>query len=190
MEKFRELIAKGARLHKEAFLVRGISRRDFVTSTGKFTAVGLLLGCGKIDIAMADSLEFKPNVYVNISKQGGISLIVHRSEMGQHARTSCAMLIAEELRVDLTKINIVQAVGDEKYGDQNTDGSTTAVYNWNPLRKAGAVAREMLVAAAAIKLKVPEKELEADSGFVIHSNSSQRIAYVDLSTTFNHIRAN
>ena len=93
--------------------------------------------------------EFEPNAWLQIDPQGDVSLWVARSEMGQGVRTSMAMLVAEELDADWSRTRVLQADTDAKYGDMVTGGSASVRNSWEPLRKAGATGRELLLTAAA-----------------------------------------
>ncbi len=123
---------------------------------------------------------FSPNAFLKIDSNGVVTIIVHRSEMGQGVQTSLPMLVAEELEVDWTQIKIEQADADRKYGSQTTGGSTSIRRNYEPLRAAGAAAREMLIAAAAAKWKVQPADCKAENGFVINKLNGKKIGYGKL----------
>lgn len=123
---------------------------------------------------------FEPNAWVHVYPSGAVALTVHRSEMGQGVRTSCAMLLAEELEVSLDQVRIRQAEGDERFGNQNTDGSTTVRLNFESLREAGAAARTMLVAAAAQEWGVAAPECTARAGRVHHEGSGRSVGYGEV----------
>ena len=173
-------------------LIQRISRRDFIQRAAGISAYGLVLGCcpellvrralasesGGITSASSD---FNPNFWVSIGPDNKVQILCHRSEMGQWARTSVPMLVAEELGVELHAIDLVQAQGDEKFGDQNTDGSTTVRKNWTSLRMAGAAAREMLEKAASEEWNVPIHELRAEKGKILHPASGRERSYGELS---------
>lgn len=120
------------------------------------------------------------DTFVSIGNDGGIRIVVHRSDMGQGVRTSLAMLVADELGADWQHVVVNQAPGDMRYGDQNTDGSSTIRLNWEPLRKAGAAAREMLLTAAASKLDVDVSELRAERSEVVHDKSGRSLRFAEL----------
>ena len=134
-----------------------ISRRDFLKRTGQ--AGGLVFALtfssscsrepGPPVAATGTVANVMPNVYVNIRNDGIVDIYCHRSEMGQGIRTGLPQVIADELEADWDKINLIQALGDEKYASQNTDGSTSIRNQFDILRNAGATARETLIAAAA-----------------------------------------
>jgi isoquinoline 1-oxidoreductase beta subunit len=106
--------------------------------------------------------------------------VVARSEMGQGVRTALPMILAEELDADWSQIAIQQAGASTLFGDQTTGGSASVRTTWDPMRQAGATAREMLVNAAAQQWNVPSADCTTARGFVIHAASSRRSSYGDL----------
>ena len=105
-----------------------VTRRDFLKTTS-VSMSGLLLG---IQFSCTDTSKkltgnpsaiFSPNIFISINGNGDVTLIAHRSEMGTGIRTSLPLVMADELEADWSRVKVEQAVGDEKYGDQNTDGS-------------------------------------------------------------------
>ena len=121
-----------------------------------------------------------PNVYVNIRNDGIVEIYCHRSEMGQGIRTSLPQVIADELEADWDKVEVIQAIGHEKYGDQNTDGSTSIRNHFDLLRNAGATARDMMIAAAAANWAVPADECVARGHAVHHEGSGKSAGYGEL----------
>src|SRR2546423_9077240 len=85
----------------------------------------------------------QPSVYVAIDTDGTAYIIAHRSEMGNGVRTALPRIAADELDADWARVKVVQATGDEKYGDQDTDGSHSVVTFFLPLREARASARSI-----------------------------------------------
>lgn len=171
-------------------IVQRISRRDFLQRTGQ-AAGGMVLaatvgaGCESRtpmsqapDATTADGVA--PNVFVNIRNDGTVEIYCYRSEMGQGIRTCLPQVIADELEADWDRIELVQALGDEKYGDQNTDGSTSIRQHFDILRTAGASAREMLVAAAAAHWELPADECLARNHAVHHEASGKRADFGEL----------
>ena len=129
-----------------------MKRRQFLQVSLASTG-GLLIGF-RFGEAAAQSADFKANAWVAIQPDGTVVLTCHRNEMGQDVHTSLAMLLAEELEVDPRSVKIVQAGVDPVYinkmlGGQLTGGSTSIRDAWEPVRRAGATARVMLVQAAA-----------------------------------------
>lgn len=163
--------------------IQQIHRRDFIKLLG-VASTGILLGCNvssdKKDFIPQISGVFNPNVFIHLEKNGNITLIASRSEMGQGIRTSLASAIADELEVDWKYISIKQATGDEKYGNQNTDGSRSVRTRLEPMRKMGAAVKMMLITAAAKKWKVTEAKCKAENHFVINTVTNDKIFYGDL----------
>ncbi|HEY4974912.1 MAG TPA: molybdopterin cofactor-binding domain-containing protein, partial [Steroidobacteraceae bacterium] len=126
------------------------------------------------------------NAYVRIKPDGTITLIMCKVEMGQGTYTSLPMLIAEELEVGLDQIQLEAAPPDAAVygvdGLQETGGSTSIRDCWLPLRRAGATARMMLIAAAAQTWDVPVQQCRAASGAVIHAASGRHLSYGALAS--------
>ena len=121
-----------------------------------------------------------PGVYLAIDTDGAAYVIAHRSEMGNGVRTSLPRIVADELDADWARVKVVQATGDEKYGDQDTDGSHSVVSFFMPLREAGATARLMLLRAAAQQWNVPEAECSTEPHVVVHKSSGKKLGYGEL----------
>ena len=125
---------------------------------------------------------FTPNPWVRINGNGEVTVVVDRSEMGQGIATALAMLVAEELEVDIGQVGIEFAPADDVYvnprlGEQMTGGSTSVRAAWEPLRRAGAEAREMLIRAAAAVWDIDAQECLAADGAVVHPASGRRLGY-------------
>jgi isoquinoline 1-oxidoreductase beta subunit len=159
-----------------------INRRDFLRNTG-YAGGGLIIAANLGACAKPNGLaggDFAPNVYVQIKENGDVDIVCHRSEMGQGIRTGLPQVIADEMEADWDRINVLQAIGDKKYGDQNTDGSTSIRNHFDMLRNAGATAKHMLEAAAAAHWEVPVEECEARNHAVHHAASGQSLGYGEL----------
>ncbi len=164
----------------------GLSRRAFLR-TGAAAGGGLLLSIGLPrligDAEAAGADGFAPGAFIRIGQDGSITLIIGQVEMGQGTYTSMPMLIAEELEVELNQVHIEHAPPDDKLfgnrllGFQVTGGSTSVRAFWEPLRRAGATARTMLVTAAAKNWKVEPTACRAEKGEVIHIASGRRVKY-------------
>jgi isoquinoline 1-oxidoreductase beta subunit len=157
-----------------------VSRREFVAAgvaAGAGLVVGFYLPHGRTNLAKG---SFSPNAYVRITPDNKITIVVARSEMGQGVRTALPMILAEELEADWKQIEIEQAGASTLYGDQTTGGSASVRTTWDPMRKAGAAAREMLISAAALTWGVSRSACSAQNGAVIHSASNRRMSYGDL----------
>jgi isoquinoline 1-oxidoreductase beta subunit len=165
-----------------------LSRRTFLQA-GAAAGGGLLLSL-RLPFANGDAEAaggFAPNAFVHIGGDGQIVLTMPYVEMGQGTYTSIPMLIAEELEVDLSQVRLEHAPPNEKlYGNpllggiQATGNSNAIRASWQPLRQAGAVARTMLVAAAAKRWNVDPASCRAQSGEVLHAPSGRRIKYGEL----------
>jgi isoquinoline 1-oxidoreductase beta subunit len=136
-----------------------VTRRTFIAGVGAATA-GLALGLSRAD-AKAAPRPLAPNPFLQIGSDGVVTIWCHRSEMGQGIRSSLPIVIADELGADPARIVVVQADGDEKYGDQDTDGSASIRGPYITVREAAATARTMLIAAAAQQWGVPASRLAA-----------------------------
>ena len=119
-----------------------------------------------------------PLAFVSIAENGTVTIVCHRSEMGQGVRTGMPMIVADELEADWKRVRVAQATGDEKkFGNQDTDGSRSTRHFFEPMRRCGAAARMMLEAAAADQWKVPVSEVAAKNHEVVHGPSGRRLGY-------------
>ena len=121
-----------------------------------------------------------PNVYLAVDTDGTVYIIAHRSEMGSGSKTALPRIVADELDADWARVKIVQAPGDEKFGDQDTDGSHSVRSFFDPLREAGATARLMLVRAAAAQWGKPVTECHTTLHEVVHPASGKKLGYGEL----------
>jgi isoquinoline 1-oxidoreductase beta subunit len=158
--------------------VRKVGRREFlsVSATG---AAGLWLAAqlpGAAEAAEPAGLAPKP--WLRVDATGAVTVFLDKSEMGQGTFTGMAVLVAEELEADWSKVRVVKGDADEKrYGDMWTGGSASVREMFGPLRKAGAAAREMLVAAAARRWKVARTSCRAEQGEVVHVPTGRRLGF-------------
>ncbi len=131
---------------------------------------------------MAHGVVTNPHVFVSIDKDGIVSIIAHRAEMGTGAaRTTLPLIVADELEADWGRVKIVQSPGDEEtYGNQDTDGSRSVRHFIQPMRQVGAGARLMLELAAAKRWGVPVSEVEARLHEVMHKPTGRKFGYGDL----------
>lgn len=158
------------------------SRRDFL-KIGSLAGGGLLLGVSFQCTSKDQSQTFAPNVYLSISPDNTVTIIAHRSEMGQGIRTSLPMIVADEMGADWSQVKIVQAEGDEsKYGNQNTDGSFSVRMFYEPMRKAGATARHLLTKAAAEEWGVDAATCTAENSTITHSESGKSLTFGELAS--------
>src|SRR5215467_11538864 len=153
---------------------KNISRRSFLKTSG-MTGAALTIGFyfpawakekGEIvNAADAEGQGIELTSWVSIDKTGKVTLLNHRSEMGQGSYQVVPQMIAEELEVNLDQVNILFAVGDQKkFGSQVTGGSSTVRGSYKRLLQTGAAAREMLIEAAAKKWNVNKDECYAENG--------------------------
>lgn len=167
-----------------------LSRRRFLQISGGL-GVGLVVsfllpGCGREGAPSAGAREGaaadgEVNAYVRITPEGDVVLSIAKSEMGQGVLTSLAMLVAEELEVDWERVRSVHALADvDRYGKWSTGGSSSVRANFDAYRRAGAAARELLVAAACERWSVAREECRAENGEVVHAATDRRLAYAEL----------
>jgi len=154
-----------------------LSRREFLTA-GVAAGAGLVIGFYLPHGSSSNGQHaFTPNAYLKITPDNKIIVMVPRSEMGQGVRTSLPMILAEELEADWKQISIEQVGASTLYGDQTTGGSASVRTTWDPMRRAGAAAREMLISAAALEWGVPRYACKAENGVVLHTGTNTSVTY-------------
>ncbi|MBI1396752.1 MAG: molybdopterin-dependent oxidoreductase [Betaproteobacteria bacterium] len=189
---------KGENFENQA-IIENVSRRNMLK--GVATAGGLVVAAQFLPgVAMADgsqAFQYKtgaggmpggvvwdPHVFVSVATDGTVSIVTHRSEMGTGSHTSLPMAVADEMEADWSRVKVVQAPGDEqKYGNQDTDGSRSIRHFIQPMRACGAAARQMLEMAAALQWSVPNTEVRAENHQVVHVPSGRKIGYGELAKT-------
>jgi isoquinoline 1-oxidoreductase subunit beta len=177
--------------------VTAVSRRDFVITVAG-AGGGLLLGCradgsrrGASPVATPATSDpagaaFAPNAFVRVGADDVVTVILPQAEMGQGVYTSLPMLVAEELEVELDRIKVEHAIGSDRlYANpglkfQATGGSTSVRAFYQPMRRAGATARTMLISAAAQEWGVDPATCRAEKGSVVHAGTSRRSTYGTL----------
>jgi isoquinoline 1-oxidoreductase subunit beta len=170
--------------------IERVSRREFLG--GVFSAGALLLAGRVLPLDAAttnQSATFQPNVFLGIEPTGKVIIVAHRSEMGTGNRTSLPMIVADELDADWKMVTVEQAIGDPRYGSQNTDGSHSVREFFDVLREAGASARVMLIQAAAQKWRVAPAECGTSLHTVVHRPSGRRLAYGELAAAASKLQA-
>jgi isoquinoline 1-oxidoreductase subunit beta len=179
--------------------IENISRNEREFSRGRRGFLKGMLGAGAFVLSVrwmpeelfaasasanaADGMSkaaLQPNVYLAIDTDGTVYIIAHRSEMGSGSRTAVPRILADELDADWARVKLVQAIGDEKYGDQDTDGSHSVRSFFDIFRQSGATARLMLVRAAAAQWGVPEAECSTNAHTVEHKSSGKKLGYGEL----------
>jgi len=167
--------------------ILNVSRRGFLK--GMFSAGAFVLAVRYLpEFSVAEEIArdviehsaLHPGVYVGVEPDGTVYIVAHRSEMGTSSRTSVPLILADELDADWARVKIVQAIGDPRYGSQDTDGSRSVRGFFNPMREAGATARLMLVQAAAQQWGVTPEECTTGLHQVVHSPSGRKAGYGQL----------
>ncbi len=172
---------------EKSVVLANVSRRRFLQG---MSLGGLVLVVGFQSVARAQEpkkygADGMPNgwvdnplAFVSIAEDGTVTIVCHRSEMGQGVRTGMPMIVADELEADWKRVRVAQAPGDEKrFGNQDTDGSRSTRHFFEPMRRCGAAARAMLEAAAADRWKVPVSEVAAKNHEVVHRPTGRRLGY-------------
>ncbi|ANE57269.1 xanthine dehydrogenase family protein molybdopterin-binding subunit [Methylomonas sp. DH-1] len=173
--------------------IANISRREFLKD---LALTGFVLAAGLPNVLRADDAAApsqpekfgadamphgwvdNPLVFVAIAADGTVTIVCHRSEMGQGIRTSLPMVVADEMEADWERVKVVQAPGDEvRYGNQDTDGSRSTRHFFQPMRRVGAAARLMLETAAARHWRVAVSEVRAEWHAVLHIPSGRKLDY-------------
>ncbi|MFN7957701.1 MAG: molybdopterin cofactor-binding domain-containing protein [Holophagaceae bacterium] len=157
------------------------SRRDFLKVTGAAGA-GLVLGLhleAKARPGEAAKAAFKPNAFLAIRPDGTAQITIPKAEMGQGVRTALPLALAEELDLDWTRVEVLNANPGPDFKNMQTGGSTSVSTTWDTLRRAGASAREMLKAAAAAQWGVGVDQCRTEKGFVL-GPGGKKLGYGDL----------
>jgi len=169
---------------------KNLSRRNFIR-LGSMTGAALTIGYAIPGLAneaaeiftaqKAAEQGIELTAWISIDKTGKVSILNHRSEMGQGSFQAVPQMIAEELEVSLDDVNIAFAPGHpSKFGNQVTGGSSTVRGSYKTLLQTGATAREMLIEAAAKKWNVNKNDCYAENGFVIHKPTGKKSGYGEL----------
>lgn len=175
---------------EQSFTVKPLSltlnRRQFLKATA-VGSCGLMVGISLNASANASSAkqaaEFNPNAFIHLQKDGSVLIYCGRCEMGQGISTALPSVVADEMEADWSRVTVEQAEGDQdKYGSQATGGSASIRTMYEPMRKAGAVAREMLVAAAAKVWATNPDNCYAENHFVINKTNQQKLSYGELAS--------
>jgi isoquinoline 1-oxidoreductase beta subunit len=161
-------------MNRRGFLQGALVSGAFVL-TARFVSESLWAAQGE-----GAAAAFEPSIWMSIAPDGMVTIVAHRSEMGCGSRTALPLVVADELDADWAKVKIEQAIGDPKYGDQDTDGSHSVRSNFDLMRQVGASGRVMLITAAANEWKVPAKECTTEPHFVVHKASGRKLGYGEL----------
>src|SRR5882672_1702960 len=173
-------------------VVEDVTRRGFlkgVLGAGAFVLSLRMMSGNTLAASLTEEMAsgglkgpLSPNIWLAVDTDGTVYIIAHRSEMGSGSRTAVPRIAADELDADWNRVKIVQAIGDEKHGDQDTDGSHSVRGSFDAMREAGATARLMLVRAAAKQWGVPESECSTDLHVVVHKASGKKLGYGELAS--------
>ena len=160
--------------------VSDLSRRDFLRSTALLSG-GLLLE------VTAEGVRAQPTApaaglgtWLSIAPDGRVTIALEKAEMGQGVHTALAMIVADELDVSWEKVSVEMQILEGPVRSMSTGASSSIRSSWEPLARAGAAAREMLVATAAARWNVPAETCRASDGHVHHDASERRVGYGEL----------
>ncbi|MBZ2168200.1 xanthine dehydrogenase family protein molybdopterin-binding subunit [Marinobacter sp. F4216] len=175
---------------KDRLQIANVSRRRFLTGLAGAAALVIAARWDLVETAekrkygaegMPGGYTDNPNVFIHIDPDGTVTVVNHRSEMGQGIRTSNAMVIADELGADWDRVRVKQAEGDHSvYGNQYTEASRSMRQWFDPLRRAGAAARQMLEQAAADRWQVRLSEVKTGVHEVWHEQSGRKLGFGEL----------
>lgn len=176
--------------------IQNISRRGFlkdvlsggalVLGAGFAHGVARRANTGAADTP-ADAAVFHPSVFLGIETDGTVYIVAHRSEMGNGSRTALPRVVADELDADWNRVKVVQAIGDSRYGSQDTDASRSIREFFDLMREIGATARLMLVRAAAAQWAVPASECVSGLHEIVHVPTHRRLGYGELATAASRL---
>ena len=166
-----------------------VSRRGFLK--GLLSSGALILGVNFLperpwaqgivsDGPHADRASLHPSAFVGVDSDATVYIVAHRSEMGTGIRTSLPMVVADELDADWARVRVEQAIGDPRYGGQDTDGSHSVRDFFDVMRRAGGTARLMLIRAGAARWQVSASECETALHTVIHRPTGRKLGYGEL----------
>ncbi len=169
-------------------IIKNVSRRSFIKGAG-VAGTCLVIGIQLSSVNAAskpNNGDFSPDVFISMDKKGTVTIISHRSEMGQGIKSSLPLLVADEMECDWDRVVVKQALGDVKYGSQNTDGSRSVRRFYFRLKEAGATARTMLQTAAAQVWKVSPEQVTIYNHQAKLNNTSDTLDFsqlVDIAAT-------
>jgi isoquinoline 1-oxidoreductase beta subunit len=175
--------------HDVTAIFENVSRRGFMG--GAVAIGGLVVGMRLLPHGYAatrppaapatDVPRFNPTAFIAIDPTGLVTIVAHRSEMGQGIRTALPMVVADELEADWSRVHVSQAIGDEAtYGGQNTDGSRGMRHFLLPMRQMGAAVRQMLEAAAAASWGVDVAQVHARNHQIVHAPTGRVLGYGEV----------
>src|SRR5215472_502378 len=180
-------------------IIENVSRRGFlkgIIATGSLVVASEFLpahnafayptGADK----MPHGVRSDPHLFVSIAPDGTVTIVAIRAEMGTGSRTSLPMIVADEMGANWSRVRVVQAPGDEqKYGNQDTDGSRSLRHHIQPMRQCGAAVRQMLEIAAASRWTVDPRECVAQNHEIVHRASGRRLGFGELAAAASALPA-
>jgi len=163
-------------------LLKGVAGTGAFVLAAQFPAIRSAMAYATGADGMPHGVVTNPHVFVSIAKDGIVTIVAARAEMGNGAaRTSLPMIVADELDADWTRVRVMQSPGDEEtYGNQDTDGSRSVRHFIQPMRQVGAGARKMLEIAAAKQWGVDPKDVVARFHEIVHTPSGRKLGYGDV----------
>src|SRR5271165_515159 len=162
---------------RRRFLQGGLAGGVFVLAA-RYVPKMLHSASAAADEAAAAGIQ--PSLWMSIAADGTVTIVAHRSGMGCGSRTALPLVVADELDADWSRVRIEQAIGDPKYGEQDTDGSHSVRSNFDLMRQVGAAGRAMLISAAATQWSVSPNECTTEPHFVVHKASGRKLGYGEL----------
>jgi len=168
--------------------IENVSRRRFLQAGlagGVFVLAAKFVPETLYSVRAEDSeakQPFQPGLWMSIAPDGTVTIVAHRSEMGCGSRTALPLILTDELDADWSKVKLEQAIGDPRYGDQDTDGSHSVRSNFDLMRQVGAAGRAMLITAAAQQWNVSPKDCTTEPHLVVHKASGRKLGYGELAT--------
>lgn len=165
--------------------VENVSRRRFIQGLGLSSSafvLGVTIPLPSMAANKKDT-QIPLNFFVSLDSQGAITIVCHRSEMGQGIRTSVPQIIADEMCANWQHVSVTQAPADrDKYGSQGTAGSASIRSHFKTIRTIGATARYMLEQAGAEVWAIDKSQVNADNGFVINKNNGKKLSFGELAS--------
>lgn len=166
--------------------IENVSRRGFLRGAlaGGVLVLAVKVAPTMLHVAAAEgeaaAAPFDPYMWMSIAQDGTVTIVAHRSEMGCGSRTALPIIVADELDAEWSKVKIDQALGDPKYGSQDTDGSHSVRSSFDDMRLVGATGRAMLISAAAAQWGVSAGECTTEPHFVVHKASGRKVGYGEI----------
>jgi len=171
-------------------MIENVSRRRFLQvglAGGVFVLAAKVAPDAMHLVALADEpsapAPLQPSLWMSIAQDGTVTIVAHRSEMGCGSRTALPLIVADELDADWSKVTIDQAIGDPRYGEQDTDGSHSVRSSFELMRQIGGAGRAMLIAAAAEQWNVPAAQCSTEPHFVVHKKTGRKLGYGALAAS-------